>query len=256
MGGQTITRWDLLSTPELDRVARGTPVVLPIAATEQHGPHLPLATDRLIVDYLVAELDQRLGEGVLILPTIAVGCSDSHLSFAGTLSVAHETLLGYIEAIIDSVFAAGFSDVIVLNAHGGNQGVTQVAFERLGTRHADRRVAWTSWWRLAGPELLSVSESGPGGVGHACELETSIMLVLAPDLVHGDLAPERANAPAIDYDDGDMLRAGRVSLYRRSEQIAPSGVFGDPRRASRETGQAALAVIADALERLVLSLAE
>ncbi len=256
MGGQAVTRWDTLSSPALEAADKLTPVVLPIAATEQHGPHLPLATDRMIADRLANDLEGRLGAGVLILPTVAVGCSDSHLGFAGTLTVRHDTLLRYVENLGDSVFKAGFTSLLILNTHGGNQAVAQLALDRLGPRHRDRRIASTSWWRVAQAELLMISDTGPGGVGHACELETSIMLVIAPELVRIDLAPERLNSPAIPCDDADMLRGSRASLYRRSEQIAATGVFGAPRAATIEKGRRALAAVSDALETLVRSLQE
>lgn len=191
-----MTFWDRLSTHTLDARPRHTPVIVPIAATEQHGPHLPLATDRILADHIAADLDRRVGDAVLILPTAAIGCSDHHNGFAGTLSLRHTTLLGYLEDVVGAVADQDFDNIVILNAHGGNQGIAQVALERLGARFPHIRIANTSWWRLAAPELLDISESGPGGTGHACELETSMMLVAAPDFVHMDLAPARRNAPS------------------------------------------------------------
>jgi creatinine amidohydrolase len=230
--------------------------VLPLAAVEQHGPHLPLGTDRMIADHLVAELDSRLGTDVLILPTVAVGCSDHHTDFPGTLTARHSTMLRSIEDHVRSPLRDGFRTVLIFNAHGGNQGVGQVAAERLGARHRDASILFTSWWRLAGPELAQISQSGPGGVGHACELETSIMMRIAPHLVRTDRIPHRVNQPALDFDDSDMLRASRATLYRRLIDISPTGVFGEPTAATAATGQRALDAISSQLEALVRSSAQ
>lgn len=250
-----MTYWERLTSAELAACDRDVPVILPIGAVEQHGPHLPLGTDHLIGEHLAGMVEARLGHDVLVLPGVAAGCSDHHLDFAGTLSLRHVTLLSHVEEVLASVLAQGFSAVVVFNAHGGNQGIGQVALERLGAAHPGRRVVFTSWWRIAGPELLQISETGPGGVGHACELETSMMLALGPDQVRTELVPTvRSNAPALDYDCSDLLRGSRAGLYRRMSEIAETGVFGDPWAASADKGHAALAAISGALTALVREL--
>jgi len=185
---------------------------------------------------------------------VVVGCSDHHTDFPGTLTLAHETLLRHIEDVANSVLARGFTTFVLLNAHGGNQGIGQVAVERLGARHRHARVVFTSWWRLAGPELLEISETGPGGVGHGGELETSMIMAIAPELVRVDLIPDRLNSPAIPFDDADLLRGSRATLYRRSIDIAATGVFGEPKVATVAKGRRALEVVGDRLDDLVRSL--
>jgi creatinine amidohydrolase len=246
-----VSRWELLTSPELGALDRAIPVILPISAVEQHGPHLPVGTDHLIADHLVGAADATLGDEVLVLPSVAAGCSDHHLDFPGTLSLRHATLLDHVEDVADSVLNQGFSTLVVFNAHGGNQGIGQVALERIGAAHPHARVVLTSWWRLAGPELLGISETGAGGVGHACELETSILLAIAPELVKTDLIPERTNKPALSYDDSDMLRASRAALYRRMSQVADTGVAGAPREASAAKGRAGIETIVTQLAGLV-----
>ncbi|HVK22382.1 MAG TPA: creatininase family protein [Actinokineospora sp.] len=246
-----MTFWECLTSPDLGAVDRGVPVVLPIGAVEQHGPHLPVGTDRIVAEAIASDLDSRVGADALVLPPIAVGCSDHHTDFPGTLTLRHTTLLRHVEDVARSVLAQGFTTFLLLNAHGGNQGIGQVAIERLGARHPRARVLGTSWWRLAGPELLEISETGPGGVGHACELETSMMLAIAPGLVRTDRIPDRQNEPAIAFDDSDMLRGSRATLYRRLIDVAPTGVFGEPKAASAEKGELALTAIGDRLEELV-----
>lgn len=254
MGGDPVTRWEHLTSPQLGARDRNIPVILPISAVEQHGPHLPLGTDHLIGEHLAGAAEAILGDDVLVLPGIPAGCSDHHLDFPGTVSLRHNTLLDHVEDIANSILNQGFSAFVLFNAHGGNQGAGQVALERIGAAHPESRVVFTSWWRLAGPELLEISETGPGGVGHACELETSILLAFAPELVMTELPPERTNKPALSYDHSDMLRAARVSLYRRMSQVADSGVFGAPREASASKGRAAIDAIVSQLIGLIREL--
>lgn len=232
-----MTAWQELTSAGLDAVDRRVPVVLPLAAVEQHGPHLPLATDRLIVEHLCGRLDAELGAEVLTLPTAAVGNSTHHRDFPGTLSVRHATLLGQATDVAECVFADGFCTLVLFNAHGGNEGIAQVALEQLGGRWPDRRVVRTTWWQVAADAIGAISESGPGGVGHACELETSLMLAIAPHLVDTAAVPAKESAPAFAWDSGDMLRPSQATLYRRFADIAPSGVFGEPRAASVEKGR-------------------
>jgi creatinine amidohydrolase len=247
--------WQDLTSPRLARFDRATPVILPIAAIEQHGPHLPLATDRIINEHFCRDLDARLGERVLILPTIAVTCSAHHMDFAGTLTVSHATLLDTIAETLDSAAAHGFRNLVIFNSHGGNQGIARVALERLGAAHAECRVVQATWWQLAADKLLPLNESGAGGVGHACEFETSLIMLAAPDLVdHAAIGP-RQNEPTFAWAEADLLRGPRASLYRTMKQVSPSGVQGDPTFASREKGQAITRIVVAALEELLTDLA-
>jgi creatinine amidohydrolase len=248
--------WDQLTTVELDGLARTTPVVLPVAATEQHGPHLPLATDRLITEHFARRLGDELDLDVLVLPCISVGCSEHHLGFPGTLSVRHETLFGQLGDTLESVARHGFTNLVVLNGHGGNGAATQVFVESFGHRHPGCRVVASSWWRLAGQELGGITETGPGGVGHACEFETSLMLHFAPELVRtGKIAPG-GNAATFDWAEGDMLRSSRASLYRDFREMTGGlGVYGDPTAASAEKGRSIEAAVLAELTGLVRSLA-
>ncbi|MGH7239461.1 MAG: creatininase family protein, partial [Candidatus Saccharimonadales bacterium] len=141
--------WDTLTSRELAEVDRNIPVLLPVAATEQHGPHLPLATDRLIVEYYANLLDAEVNESILILPSVDIGCSDHHMAFQGTLSLGHATFLSVVKDIVGSVLHHGFNKIILLNSHGGNQGILQVALEQLGYEHPDAHFVTTTWWVLA-----------------------------------------------------------------------------------------------------------
>jgi len=243
--------WDQLTSPQLAAFDRKAVVLLPLAATEQHGPHLPLATDRLIAQAICHTASQQRPDRTLILPCPPVGVSAHHRAFPGTLSVQHSTLIHYARDMIDCVIADGFDRIFILNAHGGNQALGGVLQEQLGQHYSHATVVFTSWWRLAGEGLLPLNETGPGGVGHACEFETSLMLHLHPELVQQDKIEKGQNTPTFDWAEADMLRSSSASLYRAMDAMTPNGIFGDPTQATAVKGKAILDVVTAALLRII-----
>ncbi|MGD9633355.1 MAG: creatininase family protein [Pirellulales bacterium] len=247
--------WQELKSPDFAAIDRRTPVLLPVAAVEQHGPHLPLATDRMIVDLFACELNARFGNSLLLLPTVAVGCSEHHMEFAGSLSLSHETFLAVCNEYLHSAWRHGFRNFLVLNAHGGNQGICHVLLEQFGAGHRDCRVAVATWWRVAYEALVALNESGPGGVGHACEFETSLMLLIAPQLVAMDAIEPKGNVPTFPWAEGDLLRSPQAGLFRTMREMTPHGAYGDPSLASAEKGQQIASVVCDALTKILSDLA-
>jgi len=246
--------WQELASPEFDEIDRATPVVLPVAAVEQHGPHLPLATDRVIAEFFAEQVSARLGRAVLVLPVVAVGCSEHHMDFPGSLTLRHETFLSVCEQCLTSAYRHGFRNFLVLNAHGGNRGVCQVLLEKFGADHPDSRIAAASWWRAAAKALLPLNESGPGGVGHACEFETSLMLHIAPQWVRRDAIAPNSIRGTFDWAEEDLLRTSQVSLYRSMKQVTPSGTWGDPTMATAAKGRQIVEIVCDALCKVVSDL--
>lgn len=251
MGGAPV-KWEKLTSAEIDAIDRGVPVLLNVAAIEQHGPHLPLDTDAAIGRHFTDQLDARDPEAQLILPQIKVCCSAHHMDYPGTLSVGHRVLLDYASGVLDSARRAGFSIFLVLNSHGGNQAIAQVLLEEFGAMHTDCTVALATWWTLAREELARISESGPQGTGHACELETSLMM-------HADAVPADLELPAgeryvslFDWNDGSMLHGAKAAVYRSMREISGgSGVVGQPDAASAAKGERISAAVTDALARVV-----
>lgn len=247
--------WQELTSTDFDQIDRRTPVILPMAAIEQHGPHLPLATDRMIAEFYAKEINRRLGKAVLILPTIAVGYSQHHMDFSGSLTLSHETLLNVAEQYLHSASCHGFRSFLVLNAHGGNQGVCQVLVERFGAAHGDCQVVAATWWRVAPDALLALNESGRGGIGHAGEFETSLMLYIAPELVRLEASQPRANLPTYDWAEGDLMRSPRAALYRTMKQMTSNGAYGEPSQATVEKGKQIADIVCEALCEIVTDLA-
>jgi creatinine amidohydrolase len=248
-------RWEDLSWVDFESVDRSTPVVINIAAIEQHGPHLPVSTDALIGGFFIDELNRALGKQVLTLPQVKVCCSAHHMDFPGTLSVRHETLMAYVCDMLECVVTHGFRNIVIVNSHGGNRAVGQVILEKFGAAHRDCRIVFLTWWHMAAPELAKIRESGFAGVGHACEFETAILMHGVPDCVRKELITGLNYVPTYPWADSDMLTSGRASLYRPiSEMSGGSGVLGDASLATPEKGKAITDAVITQLSEIVTSL--
>jgi creatinine amidohydrolase len=246
--------WDQLTSPEIDKLDKNIPVLLVMAATEQHGPHLPLATDRLIGEHFANTLHLSMPEQVLILPAISIGCSDHHMEFGGSLTLTHNTFTLQVHDIIGSVIHHGFQKIILLNSHGGNQGIGQVLVEQLGNRFSNADIVMATWWRIASDALEKITETGFGGTGHACEFETSLMMLIAPHLVVKENIKAGGNNPTFSWAEGDMLHGAKASYYRPIKKMTSDGVFGDPSAASIKKGSLISDAVLSALKQIVIDL--
>jgi mycofactocin system creatininase family protein len=195
-------------------------LAVPLGATEQHGPHLPLDTDTRIAVALAEALARR--RPVVVAPALPIGASGEHAGFAGTLSLGHAALR---EALVELVRSAdAWAGVVLVNWHGGNAEAVAGAAERL--RGEGRRVVTGP----AGP---------PDGDAHAGRTETSLMLAIAPELVRCERARAGDRRPLPELI--GELRAHGVRA------VSPSGVLGDPAGASAAEGRALLDALADDL---------
>ncbi|KOX43659.1 creatinine amidohydrolase [Methylobacterium fujisawaense] len=234
--------WSELTTEDLARRDMGRAIaVLPVAAIEQHGPHLPLATDTLIAEgYLARVRDHAPPDlDVLLLPVQPVGKSDEHDSFPGTLSLDTGTALAAWTGIGAAVHRAGCRKLVLVTSHGGNSGLIDLVAGELRARF--RMVAvTTSWARLGYPEGLFPADEIAHGI-HAGGIETALMLALRPDLVRADRItdfPPRTRAMVRDF---THLRAGRPAAFAwKAGDLHPSGAMGDARLGTAEAGRAAL----------------
>ncbi|MFD6321221.1 creatininase family protein [Methylorubrum populi] len=215
--------------------------VLPVAAVEQHGPHLPLGTDTLIAEGYLERVARLVPDGldVLLLPVQAVGKSDEHDSFPGTLTLTAATALAAWTEIGASLHRAGCTRLVIVSSHGGNSALIDLVAGELRGRFGMVAVT-TSWSRLGLPEGLFPAEEIRHGI-HAGGIETALMLALRPDLVrreHVAAFVPRTVAMARDF---TLLRAGRPAAFAwKTEDLHPSGALGNARLGTAEAGNAAL----------------
>ncbi len=222
---------DQMTWPEVraEQQAGRDTVVMAFGATEQHGPHLPLATDALIGDHLARLVAERLD--AFVAPTMRIGCSEHHLEFPGTLSLSEDTFHRVVADVVRSLARGGFRRAVLLPTHGGNFRPLAAALDHLGTVDGIEIRGLTDLTALMAIAELGAAEHdvplGEGGL-HAGEWETSMLMAVEPDLVH----LERGAAGYI----GDAESAIGAIFGAGVHTIAENGVIGDPTRASAAHG--------------------
>lgn len=231
-----IHHWQTLTAPQLADVAQRDPVaVLVLGAIEQHGTHLPLATDLIIGEGLQAAMLEQLDPtlDVICLPPIAVGASDEHASFPGTLSLPASLSIATLEAYGDSLARAGIRRLVLLNSHGGNKAVMDLAGLTLRRRHS-MRVVKATYTRLPALEGAIAADELRYGL-HGGLLETAMMRYLAPSLVQ--LESYQATPPAAPEGDALVSAEGAAAFAWLAEDLSTHGVAGDATHASAELGE-------------------
>lgn len=233
-----------MTRPEIEAaMAAGvTTVVVPFGSTEQHGLHLPLGTDSLWGEELGDRVTRELGDA-LLAPGVRIGCSEHHLAFAGSLTLSDETFGRVAADICRSLAHHGFKHLVLMPTHGGNfrplaQAVESIRKELPGVNliaFTDLNLLMTEVFRVGREYGVTPEEAG----GHSGEHETSLMLVVRPDLV----AIDKAQAGYV----GDQLAIAPVVFKKGFRAVTENGVLGDPRKASAATGEAYLGALTQLL---------
>ena len=238
-------RFGEMTAPALRDVGRGdTLVVAPIAACEQHSRHLPVFTDSILVGAVADGLERNRPERVLLLPVLWLGASEHHLPFGGTLTATLPTYENLLIELLTPLLRDGFRRVLLLNGHGGNNDPLRVALRRLDSAFPRAVLTGAAYWDLAERELADLCMGPRKTVGHACEVETSMMMHLRPDLVHTDLIS----------DDPEDTPPGPEPLFwaRDFARKTRQGAVGHPSFADPERGRRML----DAVVEVVSDVAE
>lgn len=245
--------WQDLTTRDFDRIDPEAAVaLLPVAAVEQHGPHLPLATDALINAGIVARTLERLPPDLClrVLPALTIGHSLEHSAYAGTLTAEAETLLALWTQVGAGVARAGVRRLILFNSHGGQSALVDLAAVRLRALHR-LLVVRASTFAFGAPEGLFERDELVHGL-HGGEVETSLLLHLHPDLVRREALADFHGLPPQMAAAGGLLGPERpVGFGWMSQDLHPAGVCGNAARADAERGQLLLDHLADCLARLV-----
>ncbi|MEM6742712.1 MAG: creatininase family protein [Pseudomonadota bacterium] len=243
--------WAELSAREFASMDMARAVaVLPTAAIEQHGPHLPVGVDAMIAEGMLSEAMPLVGEGVeaLVLPVQAVGKSNEHVWAPGTLTLTAEGLLSAWLEIGLSVARAGARRLVIVNSHGGNLDPLGVLARELRVR-AGMLAVRCQWGSFGLPDGLIGEGEQVFGI-HGGEVETALMLHFRPDLV--DMArAERFRSSAEDMAERWLRPTGGVAYGWIAKDLNPAGAVGDASKASAETGRRVAAHQARGLAELV-----
>ena len=234
--------WRRLRADQLrDRARDNAIVILPVASLEQHGQHLPVEVDSRLGEELVARTATKIaarGQPVVVLPTIWTGLSEHHMSFGGTITLDFAAFSALIEGVVRSVVRHGFKRIVLLNAHGGNENALRTITDELTPKLGIPVVQFTYWYAAAAA-VARILET-QGGLTHACEAETSMMMAVRPELVAAErIPPDNSNA--------SHEPVGGVYRWRSIGSRSETGSLGNPAAATAEKGEKLFEAISDVL---------
>lgn len=233
-------------------VLKDAVVVVPLGSLEQHGFHLPLFTDTTIVTAIADRVEQTVPE-VVVTPTVWTGHSPHHRRF-GAVSLDVRPYMDLVASLCRSLVQMGARKIVLLNGHGGNDVPTKAAMREIKSEFHDMPdlyVVYATYWALAAARFAEIRRSAVGGMGHACEMETAVMLALDPDAVRVDRAVEGGPRDAGPWRRLDMLQGQPYYIVNEFDELSESGTIGQPHYASVEQGEQFLAAAVEAVAALV-----
>jgi creatinine amidohydrolase len=220
-----------------EAAAGGRVVLIPVAAIEQHGPHLPIDTDNLIASRICEEAARSRPDVCLCAPIIHYGWNEHNMDFPGTISIRQENFLNYCYDVGESFARQGFDRILYVNSHGSNNPLCNLVARRV-TVYTSALSAHLNWWEIAWPMVMEVVQGGPRAVDHGCEMETSMYLHLKEELVVKekivDEFPEDRGGPRWAYPN---LGGTPVQFMNFWSRMSSSGVSGAPSLATADKGR-------------------
>ena len=246
-------RYEEFTWPEIrEAVAANRVAVLPVGTTEQHGPHLPLATDVLTAAGMSRLAVERVPDEAVLLPPVWYSFNEHHMDFPGTIAVAGETIIRYVTDVGASLARHGFQKILIVNGHGSNVPFLAIAARNI-TNTTPAIAAMASWWSLIPKTLFEeLRESEwPGGMAHGCELETSVLLHLNPDLVQMDKAEKDIHFQRTEFFYWDLQNPSPILFQEWFSRYSHTGTVGDPTKAKAEKGRRFVEAVVDRMVALI-----
>jgi creatinine amidohydrolase len=227
-----LVEWGTKAVQDVSKaLAADALVAMPVGALEQHGPHLPTNTDSVLANEVLRAAADHSRSSVIVLPVLAIGISDLHLRFGGTVSITRPTFESVLRDICATVREAGARHFVIVNGHGGNSAALDAVAAAESTD--EFMVVSITYWTLVSDTARALFQADQGIIGHGGQIETSLMLCHPPGLV-GPL-PDR-------FEDVSVTRT-----RRREDQLGVTGLIGDPREGRRELGERFLAAVSQEL---------
>ncbi|NWG18865.1 MAG: creatininase family protein [Chloroflexi bacterium] len=237
-------RYDHLTWLEIKAAVARDPqpvVAVPIGAVEDHGPHMAISTDNDILEDVLAECGRRAAGDLLVLPVIPFGLDEHHMDFPGTIAIDMETTLAYLSQTAISVARHGFTHILIVNGHGSNQSICDLAARKCviatGTVCAATTVNAAVSPALVQDVLDAERKGGWGSVGHACEYETAMMLHLHPERVDMSKADRDIGQLKLTYFNWDHPEPSAYTWQDWWSRFSREGICGDAAAATAEFGK-------------------
>ena len=227
--------------------------VVPLGSLEQHGKHLPVFTDSMIIGHVADRVEALRSQRIVMLPVQWLGHSPHHRHF-GCVSLDLFPYIEMIRGICRSLIAMGARRILLLNGHGGNDIPCKAALRELKTEFEsmhDLYIAYATYWNLAAAEFTAIRESPVGGMGHACEMETSILLAKNPELVDTSKAGRGGPSEERGFRTIDMLKGEPFFMINEFDEFSETGVIGMPDFATAAKGEQFLEAAAQAVARFL-----
>jgi creatinine amidohydrolase len=244
-----------LTWPEINEAVKaGRVILLPVGATEQHGPHLPLEIDVITPTEICMEAGRRAPDEVLVMPSVPYGYTHHVMDFPGTININWDHFVHYVLDITKSLAYHGFKRIVIVNGHGSNDHLLQLVGRQtnLQTEATCATLTWTSLVKDLFGEIRR--SKFPGGSAHACELEVSMQLHLRPDSVRMEHAKdEMAAYPGLpnEFQWVDLMGEGPVTINEWTSTHTDSGILGQASLGTAELGEQVFNHAAEKLVRLV-----
>lgn len=242
-----------LTRTELAELAPRSLVVVPLGATEQHGPHLPTGTDFFHAEWVARDAATRAAGQIslVVTPTLPFGSSEHHFPFGGTISLPTTIYYEAVTAIIESLARDGFRRIFLVNGHGGNHELIQLVARDIALR-LPVAVAASSWWSAAWEVMVAAGAHEVGRLpGHAGGFETSLVMAMRPELVARELPDREPNPSPADLRWPGLIREERHGFWQSID-----GYSDGPRLATAEGGRRWLDVASEELARLYVAFFE
>ena len=252
-------RLEDMTWPEVEEVLKKPRVmILPVGSIEQHGPHLPLSVDFRCAAYIAEQAAARVTEEgkihALVAPVVRYAETSTFRSFPGTIGLSIDTTIRVIEDITRGFISQGFENILIINGHSTNVAPITIALRKVAVDFPGAGLYALNWWAMGSDFIRSIRQSEV--MSHACELETSLTLVIQPENVHMDKAAEYLPGLSLSskWVSADFYGHNKLFYHARKKYPEPkmgtaSGAMGDPTVASRESGEKFLAaIVADIVE--------
>lgn len=243
--------WEHKTRSEIkEAVEKDSMVIITIGATEQHGPHLPVTTDNLIVNTVTNKSVKKASNYISIIqgPHIPFGYSPHHFLYAGAISLSVQTLLTLLKEVIESILKSGFKKVFIMNSHGGNDEIIRIAAKDLSHEN-QAQIGAASYWNLAYKSLQEYKKTeNIYDVGHAGQFETSLLMKIAPELVQSDhLKKQTKNRKKDNLVLEPIVRMDPGNIWEQMD-----GYSDEPLKASKEIGETLINIITDEISKKLI----
>ena len=246
--------WINLTTEDISKLSRNTIIIVPFSAIEQHGPHLPLGTDKIILDKILEKLCKKNSKSkdFVVLPNLSIGSSSEHASFEGTLYVNSLSYINFCINYLENIFSKKFYKFVFINSHGGQTSHMEIIAKELKTKFKKSKIIKTNYFLFSEFEkIISINELSHGY--HGGEFETSLMLYLEKENVRinkikkGFLSPDYKSKKIIGFEKD-------VKLQWDTENISKTGIIGNPQNASASKGEKLLKITVLTIEKIIKEL--